>query len=138
MRRAEARQRAAARAGKRWNACEPLPNEAAERANAPASGVKRKSAKRLFATADCGRCAAFSDRAASPRLRERDSMKKRVVFVLAAAGFLATSAAPVPASYTVLIRGGTIYDGSGGTPYVGDVALKGDRIVYVGPHAPGH
>ncbi|MFL6765507.1 MAG: amidohydrolase family protein [Sphingomicrobium sp.] len=65
-------------------------------------------------------------------------MKKRVVFVLAAAGFLATSAAPVPASYTVLIRGGTIYDGSGGTPYVGDVALKGDRIVYVGPHAPGH
>ena len=42
-----------------------------------------------------------------------------------------------PATYSVLIRGGTIYDGSGGTPYVGDVALKGDRIVYVGPHAPG-
>src|SRR5437764_2611185 len=37
----------------------------------------------------------------------------------------------------MLIRGGTIYDGSGGAPYVGDVALKGDRIVYVGPHAPG-
>jgi N-acyl-D-amino-acid deacylase len=32
---------------------------------------------------------------------------------------------------------GTIYDGAGGTPYVGDVALKGDKIVYVGPHAPG-
>jgi len=38
----------------------------------------------------------------------------------------------------VLIHGGTVYDGLGGAPYVGDVALKGDRIVYVGPHAPGH
>ena len=52
------------------------------------------------------------------------------------AGLLATSATP-PVSYTVLIRGGTIYDGSGGAPYVGDVGLKGDKIVYVGPHAPG-
>ncbi|HEX8842797.1 MAG TPA: D-aminoacylase, partial [Sphingomicrobium sp.] len=64
-------------------------------------------------------------------------MKRRVVFAIAAAAFLATSAAPAPADYSVLIRGGTIYDGSGGAPYVGDVALKGDRIVYVGPHAPG-
>src|SRR6478672_590346 len=40
-------------------------------------------------------------------------------------------------AYGVMIRGGTIYDGSGGEPYVGDVALRGDRIVYVGPHAPG-
>jgi N-acyl-D-amino-acid deacylase len=39
--------------------------------------------------------------------------------------------------YDVLIRGGTIYDGSGGAPYVGDVAIKGDKIAYVGPHAPG-
>jgi N-acyl-D-amino-acid deacylase len=37
----------------------------------------------------------------------------------------------------MLIRGGTIYDGSGGAPYVGDVAIKGDKIIYVGPHAPG-
>jgi len=66
-------------------------------------------------------------------------MKKRIAF--AVAGLLATSAAPAPhksaADYSVLIRGGTIYDGSGETPYVGDVALKGDKIVYVGPHAPG-
>src|SRR5947209_8438773 len=32
----------------------------------------------------------------------------------------------------VLIKGGTIYDGSGGAPRVGDVGLKGDRIVAVG------
>jgi N-acyl-D-amino-acid deacylase len=64
-------------------------------------------------------------------------MKKRVALACALAGFFATSAAPVPASYNVLIRGGTIYDGSGGVPFVGDVGLKGDRIAYIGPHAPG-
>ena len=63
-------------------------------------------------------------------------MKKSVTLAIALAGLLLTSAAP-PAAYSVLIRSGTIYDGSGGNPYVGDVALKGDRIVYVGPHAPG-
>ena len=36
----------------------------------------------------------------------------------------------------VLIKGGTIYDGGTGKPYVGDVALKGDRIVYAGRTAP--
>jgi N-acyl-D-amino-acid deacylase len=56
---------------------------------------------------------------------------------IALAGLFATSAAPPPATYSMLIRGGTIYDGSGGAPYVGDVAIRGDKIVYVGPHAPG-
>ena len=67
-------------------------------------------------------------------------MKTSVAFTIALAGLLATSAAPAPkhaAQYSVLIRGGTIYDGSGATPYVGDVGIRGDRIVYVGPHAPG-
>jgi len=65
-------------------------------------------------------------------------MKKRVALAFAVVGLLATSAAPPPAAYSVLIHGGTIYDGSGAAPFVGDVALKGDRIVYVGAHAPGH
>lgn len=34
--------------------------------------------------------------------------------------------------HDLVIRGGTIVDGSGGAPYVGDVAVDGDRIVQVG------
>ena len=64
-------------------------------------------------------------------------MNKRTALASAVAGLLAASAAPAPTAYSVLIRGGTIYDGSGGDPYVGDVALRGNKIVYVGPHAPG-
>jgi N-acyl-D-amino-acid deacylase len=40
--------------------------------------------------------------------------------------------APVPA-YDTIIRGGTIYDGSGGAAYVGDVAIRGDRIAALAP-----
>ena len=36
----------------------------------------------------------------------------------------------------VLITGGTVYDGSTAKPFTGDVAITGDRIVYVGPKAP--
>ena len=39
--------------------------------------------------------------------------------------------------YDVILRGGTIYDGSGGAPYAGDVAIKGDRIVRVGRRLAG-
>ena len=47
---------------------------------------------------------------------------------------------PDPAAeqrFDTVIKGGTIYDGTGGAPFVGDVAIVGDRIAFVGPIAPG-
>ncbi|HLL29398.1 MAG TPA: D-aminoacylase [Allosphingosinicella sp.] len=49
----------------------------------------------------------------------------------------ACASAPAAQSYDTVIRGGTIYDGSGGAPYTGDVGLRGDRIAYVGPRLDG-
>src|SRR5690349_15367231 len=34
--------------------------------------------------------------------------------------------------FDLVIRGGTIYDGRGGAPRVGDVAIRGDKIVALG------
>src|SRR5687767_16013237 len=36
------------------------------------------------------------------------------------------------AGHDVVIRGGTIYDGSGGAPFGADVAINGDRITTIG------
>jgi N-acyl-D-amino-acid deacylase len=36
-------------------------------------------------------------------------------------------------TYDVVIRGGTIYDGSGDPPYLGDIAIQGDTIAAVTP-----
>ena len=44
------------------------------------------------------------------------------------------AAAEDAASNDLVLRNGTIYDGSGKAPYRGDVAIKADRITYVGPH----
>jgi N-acyl-D-amino-acid deacylase len=51
---------------------------------------------------------------------------------------MACSEAPAPvapdrgAGYDLVLRGGTVYDGRGGAPFVGDVAFRGDRIAAVG------
>ena len=49
--------------------------------------------------------------------------------LLVAAPVAARPAAP---PYDLIIRGGTLYDGSGAPPVTGDVAIRGDRIVAVG------
>lgn len=44
-------------------------------------------------------------------------------------------AAPrVGTAYDIVIRGGTVYDGSGGSPFVADVAIKGGRIAEIAAH----
>ena len=53
-----------------------------------------------------------------------------LILILATCCWLAAHAAP--ASYDVILRGGTIYDGSGEAPYTGDVAIRGDRIAALG------
>jgi N-acyl-D-amino-acid deacylase len=46
--------------------------------------------------------------------------------------FAVTCPAAAAETYDVLIRGGTVYDGSGKAPMRADVALKGDRVAAVG------
>ncbi|HEU0135584.1 MAG TPA: D-aminoacylase [Allosphingosinicella sp.] len=59
--------------------------------------------------------------------------------VLAAFALTLSSCASARAApaYDTVIRGGTIYDGSGGAPYPGDVAIKNGRIAAVAHRVPG-
>jgi len=60
----------------------------------------------------------------------------RRMLALTGAAALLAGAAPAP-RYDTILRGGTIVDGRGGTPYTGDVAISGDRIAAVAPHVAG-
>jgi N-acyl-D-aspartate/D-glutamate deacylase len=57
------------------------------------------------------------------------------MLTLATLVFLTLPAADRPVEADVVIRGATLYDGSGKPGQVGDLALKGDRIVAVGSFA---
>ena len=66
----------------------------------------------------------------------RNALRWLVALVLLGSLLLGASAvAAVDAD--LLLRGGTIYDGSGGEPVVGDVAVRGERIVAVGKFEVG-
>ena len=41
--------------------------------------------------------------------------------------------AQAPVSADIILRGATVYDGSGGSPFAAEGALQGDRIAAVGP-----
>lgn len=55
-----------------------------------------------------------------------------LLLACAATAPAARAAEPAAPVYDTILRGGTIYDGSGGKPYVSDVAIVGDRIAKVG------
>ncbi|HYW14686.1 MAG TPA: D-aminoacylase [Allosphingosinicella sp.] len=63
-------------------------------------------------------------------------MYRRVLAFIALTLSSCASARTAPA-YDTVIRGGTIYDGGGGAPYKGDVAITGGRIAAVAPRIPG-
>jgi N-acyl-D-amino-acid deacylase len=66
---------------------------------------------------------------------------KLTLFLLALLLFPCTLfAQPKPFTYDVLIKGGTVYDGTGAAPIIADVAIQGDRIVAIGDlkNAPAH
>ena len=57
-------------------------------------------------------------------------MIKRLMFAAIAASLLSSSAiaqAQAPEQYDLLIDNGTIYDGMGGEPFTGDVAIRGNH-----------
>ncbi|HSR42765.1 MAG TPA: D-aminoacylase [Longimicrobiales bacterium] len=58
-------------------------------------------------------------------------LQRSVIGAAAAALVLAAACGQAPV-YDVVVRDGTIYDGSGSAPVVGDVAIDGDSVVAVG------
>ena len=67
--------------------------------------------------------------------RERAAMlgySNALQLLTATALFAAASACASPTTYDLILRGGTIVDGTGREPYSGDVAIASDRIAAVG------
>jgi len=60
----------------------------------------------------------------------------RSIHLAAVALLLAGACRPAP-HYDVVIRGGTVYDGSGAAPFTGDVAIAGDTVAAVAASVPG-
>lgn len=59
-------------------------------------------------------------------------MKRRYFFATALAVFVLSACTSTTPEYDIIIRGGTVYDGLGGKPFVADVAITDDRIAAIG------
>src|SRR6266850_3197624 len=55
-----------------------------------------------------------------------------IVFLLAAGACISTRSQEQEITYDLILRGGTVYDGSGKKPFSGDVAILGDTIAAIG------
>jgi len=72
-----------------------------------------------------------SDAASSPASEQRSVLRRRAVACLGLVLALVSLGARA-GDFDLVIRGGTIYDGSGGPPVVADIAVRDDRIVAMG------
>jgi len=59
----------------------------------------------------------------------------RALLLIQSIGFAVSGWAAAP-EFDLAIQGGRIFDGTGGPSYLGDVGIRGERIVYVGPPRP--
>ncbi|NLX98762.1 MAG: amidohydrolase family protein, partial [Rhodopirellula sp.] len=64
------------------------------------------------------------------------SLRSLVRSLFALTILLLSAAAPQPIAAAIVLRGGTIYEGTGSDPVVGDVVLRDERIVVVGDYEP--
>ncbi|HJZ79944.1 MAG TPA: D-aminoacylase [Pyrinomonadaceae bacterium] len=55
-----------------------------------------------------------------------------LILVLTLATLAQGQSRSIPQSFDIIIKGGTVYDGSGGAPVKADVGIKGDRVAAVG------
>ena len=59
-------------------------------------------------------------------------MKKIILVGIFALSSLFFASCKQDEQYDTIIRNGMIYDGNGGVPFKGDIAIKNDTIVYIG------
>jgi N-acyl-D-amino-acid deacylase len=62
----------------------------------------------------------------------RLKMRFRLLGITLTFALVFSAGCSVPIRYDIILRGGMIYDGGGGAPFVGDVAIRGDVIAAIG------